>query len=124
MKIKIEKVIECSDWNKLVCKTYNKPYNLQQQNGCMDRCRLNIIVPNQEEFGSDESNYQPVKFEDWLKRDPKEPVECGDEDCRKDDWYINLWWERNFFPDLQVVANDLNKKGLLESGEYTINIDW
>ena len=33
-------------------------------------------------------------------------------------------WERNFYPNIQAVANDLYKKGLLETGDYWIDIDW
>lgn len=35
-----------------------------------------------------------------------------------------MWWVRNFYPDVNMVANDLYEKGLLEAGEYLINIDW
>jgi hypothetical protein len=35
-----------------------------------------------------------------------------------------MFWDRNFYPNVQMVANDLHKKGLLEAGEYSIRIDW
>ena len=35
-----------------------------------------------------------------------------------------LFWERNFYPNVNMIANDLHSKGLLESGEYIIVIDW
>jgi hypothetical protein len=35
-----------------------------------------------------------------------------------------MWWERNFYPDIQIVANDLHSKDLLEAGTYIIEIDW
>jgi len=60
-----------------------------------------------------------VKFHNWLERDPKQPV--GDDAT---DWTIELFWERNFYPDVQMVANDLHSKGLIEAGDYIINIDW
>ena len=60
-----------------------------------------------------------VKFKTWLERDPKQPV--GED---KKDWEIELFWERNFYPDIYTVANDLYEKGLIEGGEYLINIDW
>ena len=59
-----------------------------------------------------------VKFEKWLERDIKQSVEG------RTDWYISLFWERNFYPNIQTVANDLHEKGLIEAGDYTINIDW
>jgi len=61
-----------------------------------------------------------VSFASWLKRNPKSPLSSG----RKDASGIDLWWSRNFYPDIQMVANDLHAKGLLEAGEYTIDIDW
>jgi hypothetical protein len=39
-------------------------------------------------------------------------------------WSVAMWWERNFYPDVQMIANDLHAKGLLDAGEYVINIDW
>jgi hypothetical protein len=35
-----------------------------------------------------------------------------------------MFWERNFYPDTYTVANDLYDKGLIEAGDYIINIDW
>ena len=37
---------------------------------------------------------------------------------------LSLWWQRNFYPDVQMVANDLFEKGLIEAGDYVIDIDW
>lgn len=65
-----------------------------------------------------------VSFKAWLARDPKQKLESEKKGVRKDKWAIDLWWERNFYPDIQMVANDLHQKGLLDAGEYTINIDW
>lgn len=50
-----------------------------------------------------------VKFSVWLQRDVKEWN--GDEEDRN---FINLFWKRNFYPDIQVVANDLCRKNLLK----------
>lgn len=150
IKITNVKMIEVRDWNKLVSETYGKIYDLQQQKGCQSRGVVNITIPNEtyEEEMNDKIpeviNHQfemGVKFEIWLKRDPKEPLnpskeelkECGyywgktDEDetnWKQDASHINLFWERNFYPNLQTVANDLHKKGLIEAGEYSIRIDW
>jgi hypothetical protein len=62
-----------------------------------------------------------ISFKTWLT--------TSEEDINKDHLESykgqnNLYWERNFYPNLQVVANDLYKKGLIEKGEYVINIDW
>lgn len=60
-----------------------------------------------------------VKFDVWLTRDPKQPIPE-----QTADYQLALFWERNFYPSLEMVANDLYKKGLIEAGDYTINIDW
>lgn len=142
MKIKHVKLIECSDWDDLVMKTYGRHYCFQQQDDCRDRGTYNLTVP--EEYDDSEMNdsvpeivnhpQMGVKFDVWLSRDPKQPLAQDsdkDEDKfsierikREDDWKIPMWWERNFYPNIQAVANDLHAKGLLEAGEYVINIDW
>lgn len=55
-----------------------------------------------------------VKFDVWLARDINETV----------GGYTELFWDRNFYPNIQAVANDLHKRGLIEAGQYTIKIDW
>ncbi len=74
----------------------------------------NDTVP--EEINGDEMG---VSFAAWLARDPKEWN--GDP---KDRSYLDMFWERNFYPDIQMVANDLHAKGLLPAGDYLIDIDW
>ena len=79
-----------------------------------------------------------VKFSIWLNRDPKAPLNPTDDQLKscnyyfgenRDEWcknpsHINLFYERNFYPELQAVANDLHAEGLIEAGDYSINIDW
>lgn len=129
MKIENKKFIESEDWDELVEETYGRIYKFQQQQGCQDRGIVNITIPdtayndemhdsipeivNGEEMG--------VKFDVWLARDPKQLL-LNKEDQQS--WSLGMWWERNFYPDLQTIANDLHKKGLIEAGEYVINIDW
>ena len=136
MKIKNEKVIEVQDWDKLVEKTYGKPYSFQQQDGCQPRGNFYLKVPNPPQDYKNDSvpeivngEKMGVSFAAWLKRDCKAPLSGGKthygiEPATTEQWQIELWWERNFYPDIQMIANDLHKKGLLEAGEYTINIDW
>lgn len=120
--------IELSEWNSLVAKTYRRPYNLQQQDGCMSRGTLRITVPG------DASDYDRetvpenvndetmgVSFKAWLARDPKQKLSNPED---QEDYCLELWWHRNFYPDVQMVANDLHAKGLLPAGEHTILIDW
>jgi hypothetical protein len=62
-----------------------------------------------------------VSFKSWLERDPKQKLSNPRD---QNDWSLGMWWERNFYPNVDMVINDLHSKGLLEAGEYTINIDW
>lgn len=124
--MKTKQVIELSEWNALVEKTYGRHYNLQQQDGCMGRGTLIIKVPDEacdhdRETVPEEVNHETmgVSFKAWLARDPKKKL--PDQDA---DYQLDLWWERNFYPDVQMVANDLHAKGLLPAGEHTILIDW
>lgn len=128
MKIRTVKMIEVFDWDELVQKTYGRPYSFQQQNGCQSRGIHEFTVPDPDEAYDEEMNddipevvngdEMGVKFAVWLARDPQQRLPERD-----DTFGLTLWWERNFYPDFQTVANDLHAKGLLEAGEYTINID-
>ena len=125
MKTKNVKMIEESDWDKLVKKTYKRPYDYQQQDGCQDRGIYNLTVPSEEtnDFENDEvpevvnHGEMGVSFAAWLARDPKKPLpnEPGD-------FCLALWWHRNFYPSIEMVANDLHAKGLLKAGEYMVII--
>lgn len=126
MKTRTETIVDVSEWDTLVSNTYERHYSFQQQAGCKDRGYFRLKVPDEaEDYENDtvpEVINDPemgVSFKAWLERDPKQPI-----GGRSADWEINLWWGRNFYPDVQMVANDLHAKGLLEAGEYTIDIDW
>ena len=131
MKLKIQdkKVIHVSDWNDFVEKIYGRPYNLQQQDGCKNRGveYLTVPVPEDELYDFEDGEIPEevngpemgVSFNAWLARDPKKPIPV-----QRYDWELELWWERNFYPTLETVANDLHQKGLLEAGQYLIIIDW
>ena len=150
MNIKIIKQIDVQEWDKLVRKTYNKNYSLQQQEGCKSRgveiITTDIIVEEYdyendtipEVINGDEMG---VSFKAWLEKDPNAPLNpskeelysCNyywgktpkdEEEWKKDKSHIDLFWKRNFYPDPNVIAVDLCKKGLLEPGEYQIKIDW
>lgn len=125
IKTRDVKVIDCSVWDLLVRETYEKPYALQQQDGCMPRGNINIRIPD--ESYDDEMNdtipvdvqseVMGVKFDVWKNTGPNEfNFEF--------EWESRLFWKRNFYPDLQTVANDLHNKGLIEAGDYMIVVDW
>ena len=92
----------------------------QQQNYGM-RGLVEITVPpdDLDDFPNDtleESEYDMVgvSFKAWLEKDY--------DDCSEDE--DSDFWEREFYPNLSMVINDLYERGLLEAGEYEIDIDW
>lgn len=126
--MKTIKVIELSEWDELVVKTYGRPYKLQQQDGCRGRGTRRIAVPDKASDYANETvaenvndEQMGVSFAAWLARDPKQKLSNPEDQA---DYCLELWWERNFYPDLQMVANDLHAKGLLPAGNHTILIDW
>ncbi len=128
LKFKTEKIIDVNDWDKLVEEVYGRPYSFQQQDGCKDRGIFRFKVPSddypidfEEETIPEKVNGKEmgVSFKAWLARDPKQPI--------KDqlyDFQTSLWWRRNFYPCVDMIIQDLFQKGLIEKGEYVINIDW
>ena len=127
LKYKNERIVSDHDWDALVVNTYNRPYCFQQQDGCKERGNYELIVPNKypEDYDNDtvpeicNHSTMGVSFKAWLERDPKQSIK----DSSKSD-FTNLWWTRNFYPTIEMIANDLYEKGLIEAGEYTIRIDW
>lgn len=127
-KYKNMRVIRVQDWDKLVSGVYGKPYSFQQQNGCQSRGTFYLSIPSNDTMDDEMDDEIPeivnspimgVKFEKWLERDPKKPL-SGGSDIRG----TNMWWKRNFYPDINTLANDLYKRGLIDEGEYLIEIDW
>lgn len=119
LNYKTQRMVALSEWDNLVEKTYSRPYSFQQQNGCKERGIFEFTVPDGPDDYSNETpskSCMGVSFKSWLARDPKEPMAGVS--------FLDMWWERHFYPDVQMVANDLYERGLLEAGEYTINIDW
>ncbi len=126
-----ELVIDVSDWDALVEETYGRPYNFQQQDGCKDRCRVQITIPDEDwDCGNDtipevvNGEEMGVSFKAWLERDPQLLLSEIRPEYDNGKHSLNLWWERNFYPDVQMIANDLHAKGLIEAGSYVIDIDW
>ena len=130
MKFKQVQMIEVQEWDQLVEETYGRIYSFQQQDGCKDRGIENLTVPVQhpwdyendtipEKVNGDEMG---VSFKAWLECDPKQKLNSDDVWAREHG--LNLFWKRNFYPSIDMIANDLHSKGLLPAGEYVINIDW
>lgn len=128
MKIRIEKMIDDAEWNKLVIETYGRPYDFQQQDGCRDRGIFAMTVPAAAEDYENETvreglnhDEKGVSFAAWLARDPNQKLSDPD---AQDDYCLGVWWGLYFYPDLQIVANDLHARGLLADGGFAIAIDW
>lgn len=129
IKVKNVQMIDLYDWDNLVEKTYGRPYSFQQQDGCKDRGTFDLKVPSKaydfendtipEEVNGEEMG---VSFAAWLARDPKQKLDTTDNWDREHG--LDLFWTRNFYPDVQMIANDLHEKGLLPAGDYVIDIDW
>lgn len=123
------KVIEEKDWNELIMKTYGRRYQFQQQYDCQDRGYFHINIPSsdwdEESVMHNEipevvnGDLMGMKFNKWLERDPKKPLPN-----QMFDWELEMFWDRNFYPSIYTIANDLHKMGLVPKGEYLIHINW
>lgn len=128
--IQTNNFIEEDDWSNFVSEHYGKIYNFQQQEGCQDRGIYCFDVPHKypEDFENDtipevvNGDEMGVSFKAWLERDIKQPLNSKDQWERE--FGLDLFWERNFYPNVSMIINDLHEKGLLPAGEYVINIDW
>jgi hypothetical protein len=128
IKINTINVIDVHDWNALVRRIYDKPYNLQQQDGCYnngDLYDIEVDLNNKldDVFEIDipkevNGDIQGVNFETWLKTDPLTHTPDWIQ------WRIDLFWERNFYPDINILAQDLCRKGHINEGSYSIKIWW
>lgn len=127
LKISLLQVIDVDDFDKLVENTYGKIYSFQQQDGCKDRGFYRFSVGDyeiDEDYGHDEipevinGGIRGVKLKKWLERDVKETI------GGKSGIYIELFWHRNFYPDFDVLVDDLYKRGLINKGNYAIEVDW
>lgn len=124
---KTVKMITLREWNKLVETTYGRGYDFQQQDGCKSRGIQKITVPVEypEDYENDtvpeivNGDEMGVSFAAWLARDPNKELPIKDGKL-----FLDLWWSRNFYPHVDMVANDLYARGLIEAGDYIINIDW
>lgn len=125
------KIIDVFEFDALVTETYNRPYSFQQQDGCKSRgifyFTIPILAPEDFEAESipEEVNGEEmgVSFAAWLARDPSDSV-LSDGHPSTDSWEIELFWERNFYPHVDMILNDLYNRGMIENGEYAIDIDW
>ena len=129
LKYKTKKIIDSNDLDDLIRETYGKPYCFQQQDGCKNRGIEYITVPviNPDYYTNTSLKFEingndmGVSFDTWLKTTVKEVNELHPEEYSGQN---DLWWERNFYPYIDMIINDLYEKGLVEEGDYVIEIDW
>lgn len=129
INIQNRQIISVDDWDALVEETYGRIYSFQQQDDCKERGLVSITIPDKpSDYENDtvpekvNSNEMGVSFAAWLARDPYQKLVTEDRWDRENG--LDMFWERNFYPDVQMVANDLHAKGLIPAGEYEIEIDW
>lgn len=106
-----------SGFSKYVTEHYGRPYKLQQQGDMLAQgSYVQITVPDEEAW--DEN---PTLAEWQAATPPGEHPEGGYDPNVSTE---NMRWERDYYPSLEVVANDLHAKGLLDAGEYLIRVYW
>lgn len=129
LRYETKKVIDSYSLDKLIRETYGNPYCFQQQDGCKSRGVEYITIPVREpdyyentslEFKINGSE-MGVSFDTWLTTTVEEVNARHPESYKGQN---DLWWERNFYPHIETIMNDLYEKGLIEAGDYMINIDW
>jgi hypothetical protein len=120
MRIKSVKLIDETEFSQLVREAYGRPYRLQQQDHCMGQNEIELITIPDEGIDIDD----PQRFEEW--RDAEAPESRGVDqfgDMRWD-WEVELHWEREFYPPLQELVNDMYERSLLPQGDYAIRAYW
>lgn len=125
LQIQNKLVVDESDWSYWVECVTGKHYRLQQQDGCRDRGVEYLKVPSEWSYDHENDEIEVavngeemgVSLKAWLARKPEDKFFA---DARKE----QLFWERNFYPELGALANYLHEQGLLPAGHYMINIDW
>lgn len=111
LKYTEKRIISDDNWDSFVQAIYKRPYCFQQQDGCKERGIYTFKVPQNGTEDRNQEDYEyGVPFEEWLAADSKDMSE--------------MKWHREFFPDITMIIEDLYSEGLIEAGNYIINIDW
>lgn len=117
------KIIDASDWSQLVKETYNLPYNLRWQDDGIEGGIIILKVPTKGyDYDSTPENIdfnegRGISFKSWLTHNPKEWEPDFSEIP-----FLERFGKYNFYPHLEILANDLYQKGLLPAGDYGINV--
>jgi hypothetical protein len=138
LKATTVQVIQVSDWDEFVSEVYGKIYSFQQQDDCKPRGTYPFSVPSQgvkwcaEQFDYENTEIpfevngeeMGVSFETWLNTKVEDTEKHFQSHPCGVVFAVELFWERNFYPRVETIIWDLYKRGLLDEGEYMINIDW
>lgn len=122
MELKFKQInqIDSGDFDKFIRSFYKKPYCIQQQNGCMSRGAIEFSIPliNDDSilFNVELFDYLDdlPSLQEWLLKDPSEKVEGIT--------FLDIYWERDFYPKLSEILNDLYEKQKIVEGDYQIVI--
>lgn len=136
LKFNRTKTIDVSDWDRFVCEHYGKDhYSFQQQNDCIDRGNYSVTVssttkdPYENKTIDDmviKCNHENMGVSFVVWRDtPKDYFTKNNLTIDKDGYnFDGLWWDRNFYPDVEMIARDLFFKGIIDSEDFEIVVDW
>lgn len=123
--------IDVDDFDNFVEETFGRPYCFQQQDGCKDRGTFEFSIPQIwgcEDFDNDtipevvNGDVRGVSFKAWLARDPQQKLDTEDEWDREHG--LDLFWNRSFYPSVDMIIDYIEKNKILPEGNYQIKIDW
>lgn len=136
LEFEIKKVVEDYHWNAFVESVFGKEpntYNFQQQNGCRDRgLYLVRVFPSEEdlldeqELLDEEISYKVNGYGEMFGVSLKTWLNTSKEDTKSKvgkDYLNDLFWARHFYPTIEELVAYLYKLGLLEEGDFYIEID-
>lgn len=64
IQTRTEKVIDVGDWDNLVQSTYGRTYSFQQQDGCKERERVKLTIPDEAYDYENDTLPEAVNHED------------------------------------------------------------
>lgn len=123
LKTSTRQIIDIRDFDNLVEETYGRPYSLQQQNFMGQETYYDFEVPESWD-GWDFDGFEgyPVPFKEWCEADPEIDPKTGRP--WSPSYEKRLHWEREFYPDFEELMHDLNLRGELDPGKYSIHVWW
>lgn len=108
-------VLSETTFSKYVSELYGRPYQLQQQGDMLaQESSVALIVPEPEDWNENPS------LAEWLAATPPEEQGLGLSELLNEE----MRWERQYYPSLEAVGNDLHARGLLDVGYYIIHVSW